>query len=128
MAVQVIIPLLIVLNKLHNLGIIHRDVKPENIFFNDQDQLKLGDFGLAIDSTSSRPISRVGTLEYMAPEVCTCGKCNRALSGIICLHSAHNAINDVCIPALKLTVILLVEASWHLPLCLPLGVGATFSC
>jgi hypothetical protein len=31
--------------------------------------MKLGDFGLAIDAKAERPKSRVGTLDYMAPEV-----------------------------------------------------------
>lgn len=66
---QVIIPLLHVLKNLHARGIIHRDIKPENIFFEQDGKLVLGDFGLAIDSTRDKPCSRVGTQEYMAPEV-----------------------------------------------------------
>jgi serine/threonine protein kinase len=62
-------PLLKVLHSLHQLGIIHRDIKPENIFFESDGTLRLGDFGLAISSTTERPISRVGTPDYMAPEV-----------------------------------------------------------
>jgi serine/threonine protein kinase len=64
----VIIPLLKVLSQLHSLGIIHRDVKPENIFFDGGGSLVLGDFGLAIRAPE-RATSRVGTLDYMAPEV-----------------------------------------------------------
>lgn len=67
---QVVAPLLRVLHSLHQLGIIHRDIKPENIFFQNDGTLRLGDFGLAINATKERPISRVGTLDYMAPEVC----------------------------------------------------------
>ena len=51
----------------HMMGIIHRDIKPENIFLSSNDQIKLGDFGWAIESSNSREIC--GTLEYMAPEV-----------------------------------------------------------
>jgi serine/threonine protein kinase len=46
-----------------------RDIKPENIFFGQAGDMKLGDFGLAIDAKAERPKSRVGTLDYMAPEV-----------------------------------------------------------
>jgi serine/threonine protein kinase len=66
---QVIIPLLRVLEQLHVRGIIHRDIKPENIFFEADGSLVLGDFGLAIDSSADKPCSRVGTHDYMAPEV-----------------------------------------------------------
>lgn len=69
MHVQVVAPLLRILVSLHALGIIHRDIKPENIFIDSGGSLVLGDFGLAINATAERPISRVGTLDYMAPEV-----------------------------------------------------------
>jgi len=34
--------------------------------------VKLADFGLVIDVTEERPVSRLGTLDYMAPEVLLC--------------------------------------------------------
>ncbi|MCR5735468.1 MAG: serine/threonine protein kinase [Lachnospiraceae bacterium] len=51
-------------------GIIHRDVKPENIFVNDFGDYKLGDFGIArrFDEASGA-LSQKGTYNYMAPEV-----------------------------------------------------------
>jgi hypothetical protein len=36
--------------------------RPENIFFMKDGHMKLGDFGLAIDTNIERPKSRVGTL------------------------------------------------------------------
>jgi serine/threonine protein kinase len=68
---QVVVPLLRVLHHLHQLGILHRDIKPENIFFAEDGSLQLGDFGLALSSQEAQPVSRVGTLEYIAPEVST---------------------------------------------------------
>ena len=51
-------------------GIIHRDIKPENCLLLGSSKIfKLADFGLSIDANSERPVTRAGTLDYMAPEV-----------------------------------------------------------
>ncbi|GLI62788.1 hypothetical protein VaNZ11_005536 [Volvox africanus] len=65
-------PLLGALMYLHRWGIVHRDIKPENVLFAADGSVKLADFGLAINMVEERPISRVGTLDYMAPEVLRC--------------------------------------------------------
>ena len=51
-------------------NIIHRDIKPGNIFVSSTGDFKLGDFGIArtIDKTTGG-LSKKGTYRYMAPEV-----------------------------------------------------------
>lgn len=70
---------------LHQNHVVYRDLKPANIGFDSQDQVKLFDFGLArkidsdVESEDSRELTmQVGTLRYMSPELC-CG--SRTTSG-----------------------------------------------
>eukprot|EP00899_Mesostigma_viride_P025158 jgi/Mesvir1/5827/Mv00622-RA.3 len=65
----VLAPLLKCLAHVHEKGIMHRDLKPENVFVDAAGRPRLGDFGLAINFLEEQPIERVGTLDYMAPEV-----------------------------------------------------------
>jgi serine/threonine protein kinase len=50
-----------VLEYVHDKGIIHHDIKPQNILFDAENKLRIGDFGIA-NSLS-------GTIKYVAPEV-----------------------------------------------------------
>jgi len=50
-------------------NIIHRDIKPQNIFVNKFGDFKLGDFGIARTMEHTTRATKIGTPAYMAPEV-----------------------------------------------------------
>ncbi|MEE9142930.1 MAG: serine/threonine-protein kinase, partial [Gammaproteobacteria bacterium] len=57
----------------HKVGIVHRDLKPPNILINDDDLLKIVDFGVAAaQSSGDTQLTKtgyvIGSLKYMAPE------------------------------------------------------------
>ena len=59
------------LQEAHSKGVVHRDIKADNIMVNAKNQVKVMDFGLAKLKGSlklSRSASTVGTLAYMSPE------------------------------------------------------------
>ncbi len=59
------------LHEAHSKGIVHRDIKAENIMVNSKNQIKVMDFGLAKLKGSlklTRTSSTIGTLAYMSPE------------------------------------------------------------
>ncbi len=58
---------------LHGRKVVHRDLKPENVLVTADGQVKILDFGIALDETARRLTwaglsSAVGTPDYMAPE------------------------------------------------------------
>lgn len=58
---------------LHNNGVIHRDVKPENLVFDRRGYLRLTDLGVARIWKPENSMDTSGTPGYMAPEVlCRC--------------------------------------------------------
>ena len=61
----------------HRCGVLHRDVKPSNIFIGEDGAAKLGDFGLAC-LTETTPTDKSGTEKYLAPEISAGGKPSEA--------------------------------------------------
>jgi NIMA (never in mitosis gene a)-related kinase len=65
------------LNYLHSMGVIHRDISPQNIFMTKNKIIKIGDFGVSakfkdkeiLKKITSLKDTVVGKAEFMAPEV-----------------------------------------------------------
>ncbi|HEY7717270.1 MAG TPA: Stk1 family PASTA domain-containing Ser/Thr kinase [Pedococcus sp.] len=71
-ALDIIEPVLQALAAAHRAGIIHRDVKPENVILREDGTVKVADFGLARAVTSHTVTSQtgmlLGTVAYLSPE------------------------------------------------------------
>ncbi|XP_042665851.1 interferon-induced, double-stranded RNA-activated protein kinase isoform X1 [Centrocercus urophasianus] len=53
---------------IHSKNLIHRDLKPQNIFLSHEGKIKIGDFGLVTSVTYDPLTKNRGTQSYMAPE------------------------------------------------------------
>lgn len=62
------------LSRVHHLGIVHRDIKPDNILLMNDGTPRMTDFGVAHLASESRVTgigAVLGTLDYLSPEACT---------------------------------------------------------
>jgi beta-lactam-binding protein with PASTA domain/serine/threonine protein kinase len=78
-ALSVIEPVLAALAAAHDAGILHRDVKPENVLLADDGRVKVADFGLAraINSETQHTATGgvlIGTVSYLSPELVVDGR------------------------------------------------------
>lgn len=70
-ALDILEPILAALGSAHRAGMVHRDMKPENVLIGDDGRVKVADFGLvrAVDTnTTASTGSVLGTVSYLAPE------------------------------------------------------------
>jgi len=72
-AIRIALAILDGLDYIHAKGVIHRDLKPENIMVDEQDNIKIIDFGIAGDSAARRLTyanftATLGTPNYISPE------------------------------------------------------------
>jgi serine/threonine-protein kinase len=80
-AISLMEPVLSALAAAHRAGLVHRDVKPENILLSDDGVVKVADFGLAraveSDAAATRTGLMMGTVAYCAPEQISQGRADQ---------------------------------------------------
>ena len=88
-------PVLAALAAAHRAGLVHRDVKPENILLSDDGAVKVADFGLAraveADASSTRTGLMMGTVAYCPPEQISARRGRCPLRRLLGRHRAVRA-------------------------------------
>lgn len=69
LALYITVPILNAIHHIHSKGLIHMDIKPDNIMFTSEGIPKLIDFGLSRKLEDDVETSEVGTYGFIAPEI-----------------------------------------------------------
>jgi NIMA (never in mitosis gene a)-related kinase len=104
-----LIQILLALAHIHAHNVLHRDIKPGNLFLNKWKDIKIGDFGLStVRSNKKRQYQTpVGTVGYAAPELLKGKAYNEksdmyalgcCLYEILTMRSVYDDMNDGCFP------------------------------
>src|SRR6195952_2083239 len=75
-ALSILEPVLSALGAAHEAGLVHRDVKPENVLISSRGEVKVADFGLVRAVTSTTMATGdviLGTVAYLSPEQVSTG-------------------------------------------------------
>ena len=67
-AARILVELCLALKHMHDMGVMHRDLKPDNVLMTSSGQVKVCDLGWSVFCEAPRK-TYCGTLDYMAPEV-----------------------------------------------------------
>jgi O-acetyl-ADP-ribose deacetylase (regulator of RNase III) len=69
MLVRIAVDIFHALAAIHTAGVVHRDIKPPNLFLAGSGEALVGDFGIAVDPNAARRPEVAGTPMFIAPEL-----------------------------------------------------------
>lgn len=70
-ACEILVQMCDALDYIHTRSIVHRDIKPDNIYLLKDNTVKLGDFGISLDLTNKNKndLLLAGSIHYLSPEI-----------------------------------------------------------